>query len=201
MAMNKNLRNQLLKLAVFLCAIPIVYYSWDRVGSRALTNAVHPPAAIEPIRLGTLAPNFTVLPELVSANQKFSLYQLKGSPVILHFWATWCGPCLQELPEILKLEEQLRPQGYRFVAIAVDQSWAVIEEFFLRNPQLRPIRDRMILVLDPDSKVANSFGSSRFPETFLINRELVIDNKFIGAQPWSDTRMLPYLDSLRGSAK
>lgn len=179
----------------------LVYFGFNYLGPEAITNAVHPPSNIKPIRLGTTAPDFSVPAELIASNKKFHLHQLKGYPVIVHFWATWCGPCLQELPEILKLSDQLRPQGYSFVAVAIDQDWAVIEEFFLRHPTLRPIRDRMILVLDPDSKIANSFGSSRFPETFLINREMVIDNKFIGAQPWSDPRMLPYLENLRASAK
>ncbi|MGZ3692780.1 MAG: peroxiredoxin family protein [Bdellovibrionota bacterium] len=192
-----------LRLAVFLFLIAAVYFSWDKIGANVITEAVHPQSSgnIQAIRLGTIAPDFAVPATRIGSNQDFRLHQLKGSPVILHFWATWCGPCLQELPELLQLEEKLRPQGFRFVAVAIDQNWAALEEFFARNPKLRFIRDRMILVLDPQSEIAASFGSSRFPETFLINREMVIDNKFIGAQPWSDARMLPYLDSLRGPAK
>lgn len=86
------------------------------------------------------------------------------------------------------------------MAVAIDQDWATLETFWNRHPELRPIRDRMILVLDPEGEIAKSYGSSRFPETFLINRQLVIDNKFIGAQPWNEPSMTPYLSSVLGKA-
>jgi thiol-disulfide isomerase/thioredoxin len=201
MKTKKSLLLQWLRITLLVAIVPVIYLGWDTIGAKFLTEAVHPPVTVNAIRLGTRAPDFSVPAARLAANKKFRFAELKGFPIVLHFWATWCGPCLQELPELLKLASELRPQGYSFVAVAIDRDWATLEEFFARNPQLRPIRDRMILVLDPDAEIATKYGSSRFPETFLINRDLVIDNKFVGAQPWSDPQMLPYLESLRGTTK
>lgn len=160
-------------------------------------QSVKPPLTVSPIRVGTLAPDFSVPAENIWVRKEFQLQSLKGFPVILHFWATWCGPCLQELPELIKLAERLRPEGITFVAVAIDDSWATVEKFFVQYPALQKMTDHMVLVLDPTSSLPNKYGSSRFPETFLINDQMLIDNKFIGAQPWNDPSMEPYLKALR----
>jgi thiol-disulfide isomerase/thioredoxin len=127
----------------------------------------------------------------------FRLSEVKGQPIVIHFWATWCGPCLQELPEIIAVAKAYRLKGYTFVAVAIDRDWATLESFFQRYPALRELTNAMVVVLDPDSRIAEQFGSSRFPETVLINDQMVMDNKFIGAQPWQDPRMARFLDTLR----
>lgn len=180
----------------FLLLIPAIYFFWDWGAAKFVTDSLHPPVTVTATRLGTKAPEFLVPKERIWSQKDFRLSQLHGYPVILHFWATWCGPCLQELPELIQLSDRLRPKGYSIVAIAIDESWAVLDDFFRKNPQLQPLRDRMVLVLDPNAEIANLFGSTKFPETFLINRQLVIDNKFTGAQPWNDAVMSPYLEHL-----
>ncbi|RYZ98978.1 MAG: TlpA family protein disulfide reductase, partial [Proteobacteria bacterium] len=147
--------------------------------------------------IGRPAPDFSVPASRVWAKQDFKFTSVKGYPVFLHFWATWCGPCLQELPELLKLAEAQRPKGVTFIAVAIDQSWNDLEKFFAQYPHLRPLTERMVVILDPDSEIANKFGSSRFPETFLINEAMLIDNKFVGAQDWSDPRVETFLKALR----
>jgi hypothetical protein len=54
-----------------------------------------------------------------------------------------------------------------------------------------------VLILDPGGEIAAKFGSTRFPETFLINAAGVIDNKLVGAQPWGDPQIMPYLERLK----
>lgn len=195
--MKKTKTFQILRILPLLILGPLVYWAWDYAGSDAVQSSLHGNPSESAIRLGKPAPNFTADAKQVWSKQEFKLSSLKGYPVILHFWATWCGPCLQELPEILQMAETYRAQGYSFVAIAVDDSWSTLETFFARNPHLAPLRDRSVLILDPDAKIANTFGSSRFPETFLINSAMIIDNKFIGAQNWSHPGMGVYLKNLK----
>jgi thiol-disulfide isomerase/thioredoxin len=187
----------LLRVAIFFALIPLIFAFWEWGGAELVTNAIRPPAAVEAVRVGKPAPDFSWPPEDVWKQRPFRFAELKGRPVILHFWATWCGPCLLELPDLIQLADKLQPEGYQFVAVAVDESWSVLEKFFLQYPHLAPLREKMILLLDSQSEIANTFGSSKFPETLLINSELLIDNKFIGAQPWLDSGMLPYLENLR----
>ena len=201
MKMQKQLLFRWIRILFFFASVPGLYFLWEYGGAQWVMDAVHPHSTVNSVRLGTQAPNFAIPKDRIWSKKDFEMHQLKGVPVILHFWATWCGPCLQELPELLKLSDKLRPEGYSIVAVAVDESWAVLENFFARYPHLSSMKDRMVLVLDPEGKIANAYGSSRFPETFLINTQMVIDNKLIGAQPWNESVMTPYLKNLKPEAK
>lgn len=175
----------------------LLYIFWEWGGATALVEGVKAPVSVEARFVGKPAPDLKVGGNNIWSKQEFHLSALRGHPVLLHFWATWCAPCLNELPELLKLTEKLRAQGFSVVTVAVDDSWAKLDTFFARYPNLSGLKDQTILILDPSGKVASTFGSTRFPETFLINAQLVIDNKFIGPQPWNDAQMTPYLQRLR----
>lgn len=186
------------RILLFALAVAVSYFFWDWKGASILENSVHKPSArVEASFINRLTPEVMVSKERVWSKQNFHLSELRGTPIIVHFWATWCGPCLEELPDLLSQSGKWRNQGYSIVAVAVDESWAKLETFFTRYPQLAGLRDQTILVLDPEGKIAEKFGSTRFPETFLINDQLVIDNKLVGAQPWSDAQITPYLERLR----
>lgn len=189
----------ILTLAVLLLIGVLVYFALEWGGAEKITEAVKPPVQVNAVHIGRAAPDFSVPAARVWAKQDFRFSKMKGYPVVLHFWATWCGPCLQELPELLKLADAERARGVTFVAVAIDQSWKDLETFFSLHPELRAMTDKMVVLLDPDSEVANAYGSSRFPETFLINDAMLIDNKFVGAQAWADPRMEPYLRALRSA--
>ena len=188
-----------LRLLGLLLIGALVYLIVEWGGAEKLTQPFRPPVTVEAVRVGRAAPDFSVPKDRVWAKQDFRFSSVKGYPVVLHFWATWCGPCLQELPEILDLAAKKRVEGVTFVAVAIDQSWGDLEKFFLQYPHLKALSERMVLVLDPNSEIANLYGSSRFPETFLINDAMVIDNKFIGAQNWTDPRMEPFFKALRSA--
>ncbi len=185
------------RILLFAAAVIILYVFWEWGAASLLVESVKSPATVNAQFLGSSAPELKIQREHVWSKQDFSLAQVKGHPVILHFWATWCGPCLQELPELIERAKKLRGEGFTILAVAVDESWGKLETFFARYPHLVALRDHAVLVLDPEGKVAEKFGSSRFPETFLINDQLVIDNKLVGPQPWNDASMDPYLKRLR----
>ncbi len=188
-----------LRALLFASSVVLLYIFWEWGAATMLVDQVRPPAAVEARFVGKLAPDLRVPSSEIWSKQDFHLSSLRGHPVLLHFWATWCAPCLAELPELLTLSKRLRSEGFSIVAVAVDDSWAKLEAFFARHPHLAELQNQTVLVLDPQGKVAETFGSSRFPESFLINADGLIDNKFIGPQPWNDPQMQPYLDRLSGS--
>jgi cytochrome c biogenesis protein CcmG/thiol:disulfide interchange protein DsbE len=186
-----------LRFIIFALSVVLLYVFWQKFGAEAIVTSVHAPVSVSAELVGKPAPEMRVPRDRVFSKQDFLLAQLKGYPVVVHFWATWCAPCVQELPELAKKAQELRKQGYSVVAVAVDENWGKLDDFFVRYPNLSSIKDSTILVLDPRGEIAEKFGSSRFPESFLINDQLVIDNKLVGAQPWNDPQIDPYIRRLR----
>lgn len=190
-----------LRILLFLLTVALLYVFWEWGAAKVLVDNVHPSATVSVQLVGKPAPALAINKTQLANKQDFLLSALRGKPVVVHFWATWCAPCLQELPELLARAKELRAQGFTFVAVAVDENWSKLDEFFARYPHLADLRDQTILALDPGGEIAAKFGSTRFPETFLINTEGVIDNKLVGAQPWGDPQILPYLQRLRADAR
>ncbi len=125
-----------------------------------------------------------------------SLNDFSGKLVLLNFWATWCAPCVAEMPALENLYQKYKARGLEIVAISVDPVNKKSEiKSFIENKSLN-----FAILLDPDFSVVNDFGVTGFPETFFINKEgnfiNIIDpktggvaKKVIGDAPW-DTK--PY---------
>src|SRR5206468_617317 len=69
-----------------------------------------------PPRIGSAAPDFTVK----DAERTVSLHDLKGKVVVLNFWATWCPPCVEEMPSLVKMQQQLKDRGVEVLAVSID---------------------------------------------------------------------------------
>jgi peroxiredoxin len=130
----------------------------------------------DPVGRGAVAPAFT-LPQRPGPGET-SLASLRGQVVLLNFWATWCEPCEREMPAMQRLHESLGPQGLRLVAVSVDESGDVVDEF----------RKRFGLtfetLLDADKQVATEYQTFRFPETLLIGRDGVVVERYVGPREW-----------------
>ncbi len=110
-----------------------------------------------------------------------SLNAYKGDVVMLNFWATWCGPCKQEIPDFIELQEEYRDKGFRIVGLSLDQPGqeALVKQF---------IKEKGINydVLFDDGSTAQAYGGVRsIPTTFLINRDGEIVFSKVGLQPKS----------------
>ncbi len=139
----------------------------------------------EPTKIGTTAPDFTV-----SDGQKtVQLSQFRGKPVLLNFWATWCPPCVQEVPALVALQQQMGDK-VTIVAVSMDVDEDAYKAFTAkRMPGLLTVRD-------PDHKSSSLFGTYAYPESFLISKDGKIQRKFIGAVDWNSPEMLEYFSKL-----
>ncbi|MEI6789906.1 MAG: TlpA disulfide reductase family protein [Myxococcaceae bacterium] len=115
------------------------------------------------------APNFTL--------QNISLSDYKGKQVLLHFWATWCQPCRDEMPLLIALNERLKDKLV-ILAVAVDSSESDINKFFGDQRPDFPI------LIDSKHQVASLYGISQFPETLLINADGQVSALYVGPQNW-----------------
>ncbi len=139
----------------------------------------------EPAKIGTTAPDFTV-----SDGQKtVQLSQLRGKPVLLNFWATWCPPCVEEVPSLVALQQQM---GGKVVVLAV--SMDVDEEAYKTFTAKR--MPGVLTVRDPDHKSSEMYGTFAYPESFLIDKDGKIERKFIGPVEWTSPEMVEYFGKL-----
>jgi thiol-disulfide isomerase/thioredoxin len=119
----------------------------------------------------TSAPAFT-LPDLDGKQMKSA--ELKGQVVVLDFWATWCGPCLAELPTFNRIHEKYAGRGVKVVGIAVQSGWSedvkpYLEKYGIKYP---------ILIGDDD--IVEKYGVFGFPTTYILNKEFKVHRKFTG---------------------
>jgi peroxiredoxin len=122
--------------------------------------------------IGKPAPKFR-LPQL--GGGQVSDADLKGSVYVLDFWASWCGPCVQSLPQLDELYKQTKGDGAKFFAVNLEEPAAATKDFAGRLNLSIPV------LLDADGKVGIAYGASAIPETVVVGRDGVVRNVFVGA--------------------
>ncbi len=111
-----------------------------------------------------------------------SLNALKGNRVLLHFWATWCAPCREEMPILISMAKRLGDQ-ITILAIAVDSSAEEVNAFF--GAQKPPFQ----VLIDSKNEVARKYGVSQFPESMLVNADGMIEALYLGPQDWEQFKL------------
>jgi cytochrome c biogenesis protein CcmG, thiol:disulfide interchange protein DsbE len=107
---------------------------------------------------------------------------------VLNLWATWCAPCVEELPSLLSLQKQM-PQ-LAIVAVSMDQDPDVYKRFLVEH------HVDVLTVRDEDQKVNVLYGTVQIPETYIIDKQGVLRRKFIGAQDWTSPEITSYLSKI-----
>lgn len=118
------------------------------------------------------------------------LRNLRGNVVVLNFWATWCPPCVEETPSLNRLQQRISSRRGMVFGVSVDEDQNAYD-FFLKQQQVSYPSFR-----DPSKKVALSYGTSIYPETYIIDRDGRIARKIIGPQNWDSPELISYLDTL-----
>ena len=129
---------------------------------------------------------------LTLAGKSEHLSDLKGKIVVLNFWATWCPPCVEETPSLNRLQKYIDSRGGMVLGVSVDEDGAAYEKF---------LKDQSVVFStyrDATKKSAADYGTSIYPETYIIDRHGKIARKFVGAQQWDSPEMLAYFDAILG---
>ena len=140
----------------------------------AATKPAAPVEPADPTELGSPMPDFNA--KLLDG-KNFDVKEERGKVVLLNLWATWCGPCRAEIPELLALHRKHSAHGLEIVGVSLDDSAAesAVRDF---------AKDQKItysIALDPDGKLANDFRTSVIPTTVLVDRAGTIRWRHIGA--------------------
>jgi cytochrome c biogenesis protein CcmG, thiol:disulfide interchange protein DsbE len=139
-----------------------------------------------PPHVGSAAKEFSVQ----DSDRKVSLDQFRGQVVVLNFWATWCPPCVEELPSLMNLQDRMRERGVAVLGVSID----VDADAYHRFLKLHNIN--FLTVRDPEQKVAGRYGTTGWPETYVIDRQGVLRRKFVGPVDWNSPEVIDFLNRL-----
>ncbi|MDY0211453.1 MAG: TlpA disulfide reductase family protein [Desulfuromonadaceae bacterium] len=135
-----------------------------------------------------VAPDFTLTD---MQGKEVTLSDLRGQVVLVNFWATWCPPCRQEMPSMEVLYQQLRTHGVELLAINIEENGPKAVTDFLANKS-----HSFPILFDQDARVQRLYHVSRFPETFIIDRNGNIVEHVVGAIDWMQPSVVDFLRSL-----
>jgi cytochrome c biogenesis protein CcmG/thiol:disulfide interchange protein DsbE len=139
-----------------------------------------------PPRVGSAAPDFTVH----DSERTVGLSQFKGQVLVLNFWATWCPPCIEEMPSLVRMQQRMQSKAVTVLAVSVDVDESNYRRF------LQDHNVNLLTVRDPDQKTNSLYGTFKFPETYIIDRNGVVRRKFIGAVDWTAPDVIDFLSKL-----
>ena len=149
--------------AVFVCTIVILFLCGcgGKEDRGALASRTAPDFALKDVNGGICR-----------------LTDLRGKVVLLNFFATWCVPCRQEIPDFVRLYEGLKDKGFEIIGVSLDQEGeAVLKPFIKHYAITYPI------VLGTSKVILDYGGIKGVPTTFLIDRNGIISNYFAGVRP------------------
>jgi cytochrome c biogenesis protein CcmG/thiol:disulfide interchange protein DsbE len=138
----------------------------------------------QPRQIGRAAPLFAVN----DGQHAVDLASMRGKVVVLNFWASWCAPCLEEMPSLQALQHEL-PQ---IKVIAVDSD----EEFTQYQSYIAQHHIDLMTVFDQKQASNALYGSFRFPETYVIDKHGIVRRKLVGAQEFTSPDFVDYLRKL-----
>ena len=135
-----------------------------------------------------MAPDFTAN----DLNGKpVTLSQLRGKVVLVNFWATWCPPCREEIPSMVKLNRQMAGKPFQMLPLSINEEGKKeVESFFKSTGQTLPA------LLDSEQQVGKLYGITGVPETFVIDKKGVIVKKVVGGMDWSAPEVINFIDGL-----
>ncbi len=181
-------RRKAKRLALSLVLAPVLLTLFWGVGERLVAERVEeaPPPRLE---IGGPAPPFEY-PLL--GGGRASLQGNRGKVVLVNVWATWCAPCLDEIPDLQSLYTKMRAAGapFEILAVSIDALGAdVVERFAARFGITFPV------LLDPRGSVKKLYQTTGVPETFIIDADGRLLQKIIGTRKWDAPEVVAYLQN------
>jgi thiol-disulfide isomerase/thioredoxin len=161
------------------------------VGTLWVRSLVPPESPTGSLAFLSAAPE---LPVYDRGGRKVDLAREKGRFVIVHFWATWCPPCVEETPALSRFWEKYGGRNdLALYSISVDKNWETIDSFSAKNP------NRLPMFRDPGGKTAGRFGTTQYPETYITNKAGRVLYRVQGAVSWDDPGVRRRIEELLAS--
>jgi cytochrome c biogenesis protein CcmG/thiol:disulfide interchange protein DsbE len=127
------------------------------------------------VRIGDTAPDFRVVTE---TGRTITPESFGGKLLVLNFWASWCQPCLQEVPSLEVFNRQFAPEGVVVLGVSVDKNENLYRQFLKQFPVTFQV------ARDPSWDIAANYGTFQLPETYIIDSSGKVVQKVVAAQNW-----------------
>jgi peroxiredoxin len=145
------------------------------------------------LKPGTVAPDFS-LPSL--AGSPVALQSFRGKLVVVNIWATWCPPCVAEMPSLERLHRTLEKEGLQVLGVSVDEDETALREFVAARGVTFPI------LHDPGGRIAaGAYRATGYPETFVIDAAGVLKEQYVGPSEWDTPEAIAHFRGLLGPAR
>ena len=138
------------------------------------------------VEAGQSAPSFKLVTE---SGRTVTPRAFGGKLLVVNFWATWCPPCVEETPSLNAMASQLGREGVVVVGVSVDRNERAYRAFLER------MKIGFETTRDADAKVSASFGTFKYPETYVITPDGKVVEKYIAGREWTSPEILSQLRS------
>jgi cytochrome c biogenesis protein CcmG/thiol:disulfide interchange protein DsbE len=133
------------------------------------------------VNVGDKAPNFSITTE---KGKTVSVSDFGGKVLVLNFWATWCPPCVQEMPSLNQFAATMKDKGVVVLAVSIDKNEKAYKTFLQRT------RPAFETAFDPDANISSEYGTFKWPETYVIDKSGKVTQKLISNQDWMDPQIV-----------
>ncbi|WP_019025191.1 MULTISPECIES: redoxin domain-containing protein [unclassified Thioalkalivibrio] len=133
-------------------------------------------------------------PELVRpdlAGKEHRLEDYRGEVVLINFWASWCPPCVHEMPSMQLLEDELREEGFRILAVNLGEDEETIRDFIENE-----VQTEFTILLDPDQESLNDWRAMAYPTSYVVDREGNLRYYLFGAIEWTEPGVVDQMREL-----
>jgi cytochrome c biogenesis protein CcmG/thiol:disulfide interchange protein DsbE len=145
-----------------------------------------PRGQFKALALGDVAPNFTIRQE---SGNVVALADYRGKIVVLNFWATWCPPCIEELPSLNRLSDRYKGKDLVVLGVSLDEDADAYKEFLAKN------QIKFLTLRNPARAVSEQYGTYKLPETYIVSRQGRLLKKYIGPRDWSSGEIYSEMDA------
>jgi cytochrome c biogenesis protein CcmG, thiol:disulfide interchange protein DsbE len=139
------------------------------------------------IDAGDKAPEFAVTTE---SGRRLTNSDFGGKLLVLNFWATWCPPCIEEMPSLNQFARELAPEGVVVLGVSIDKNESAYKRFIEQR------RLSFLVARDGNADIPTEYGTFKWPETYVIDRSGKVVQKHIGPKDWMDPRIVTGIKSL-----
>lgn len=128
---------------------------------------------------GSVAPDFTLKS---NSGKNLKLSEFRGQVIMINFWATWCGPCREEMPLLNRIHEQYRKAGFTLLGVNIDDRPATAQAM------AKNLGIRFPILFDTEKRVSRLYDVNAMPSTLLIDRDGRVRHIHLGYRPGYEAR-------------